>query len=523
MKKIKIKKIAFPFFPRLLFALAGFIFITLTPVQAATLFVDPENNDRRPGDIFPVTLMIESTDRAVNSISATFDFPSNLMEVVSVSKKGSIIDLWTSGPSFSNRTGTVEFEGVVLDPGFKGVAGEILTVNFKANKEGAAVLKYLSPKVLINNGQDESVLEEALSSEFLIKDVVASASSTDIANEEKIISIEKEETAAEEISDEPEESLPAGDVPAAVEVRSTTHADPERWFAFSKADFYWSMPDDAEEVKILVNNYASSSPRVHYEYRLASKTLEDVDDGEWYFHLQLKNASGWGAVSHFPFKVDASAPVDLSISSSSGAGEFFLSARDEFSGLDHYEISVDDKEPAVLAADGDKQKFKLYSLAAGEHILHVRAFDKASNTAEAELAFSLAEDLSGKALSAVAGEIKTEKDLSDSSIVDSLKGWRLERFNLGWPALSAIVFSALALVFLIYSLILKKKLEHCRQLAFTKLQTAEKVLNNVYSIAFDQASYLEEAKKKKKRLTAAETKVLSELKRALDEVEAEYK
>jgi hypothetical protein len=57
----------------------------------------------------------------------------------------------------------------------------------------------------------------------------------------------------------------------------------------------------------------------------------------------------------------------------------------------------------------------------------------------------------------------------------------------------------------------------------TKLQTAEKVLNNVYSIAYDQATYLEEAQEKKKRLTVAETQVLEELKRALDEIEAEYK
>lgn len=510
------KNIRALFFFRLMLVCVGFIFIFLPVAEAATLFVDTSGLDRRPGDIFPVTLMVESTSRAINSISATFDFPSNLMEVVSVSKKGSIIDLWTAGPSFSNRAGTVDFEGMILDPGFKGVAGEILTINFKANKEGSAILKYLSPKISINSNQDENILEEAYSSEFLINDTEGVPIIKD--KEEEIIS-QGTEDLAEKISTEQEETFVAGEVPVLVEVKSMTHSDPDKWYSNPRADFFWMMPDDAKEVKILVNNYASSSPKVHYEYRLASKVLEDMDDGEWYFHLQLKNVSGWGAVSHFPFNIDTTAPTNLLISSSSEAGEFSLSAEDESSGLDHYEISVDNKEPAILVAESGRQKFKIYSLDAGEHFLHVKAFDKASNTAETELVFSLTEDLSGKVIPAVAGELKTEGSIFRAPLFSGFNGWKSGFFDFWLPVILWLFF----IILIIYCFVLKRNLKKCRCLAMTKLQTAEKVLNNVYSIAYDQATYLEEAQEKKKRLTVAETQVLEELKRALDEIEAEYK
>ncbi len=524
MKKTKIKSIkGFRF--SLLALLIGFVFILPNSVLAADLFIDPDDKDREPGDIFPVTLMIESSDQAVNSISATFDFPSNLMEVVSVSKKGSIIDLWTTGPSFSNRYGTVDFEGVVLDPGFKGVAGEILTVNFKANKEGKAILQYFYPKVLINDGQDENVLKDAHKAEFFIKVEEEEGPIGGDPEAEAIASTtEKEESENEEEKIE-EEVL--GEVPGAVAIRSSSHPDPEKWYSNNTVELFWDMPDKAKEVKVLANMFSTSSPKVHYDYRLASKTLEEVADGKWYFHIQLKNDAGWGDIVHFPFKIDTISPADLEVETASGSGELMISAQDGLSGIDRYEINTDNSTSTFVWRSSGEDILKLYDLKAGEHTLYITAYDKAGNQASTSFEMFLENDLpalpeGGEDSGTVkAGEDEVEK--KRAVVVNNFKGLEFKRFDLGLWQIVSIVLAALAIIFYIKILILKRKLDGCRKTAFKKMRTAEKVLNSVYSIIFDQVGYLERAKKRKKKLTTQETKVLKEMKDALEEVESEYK
>src|SRR5438132_1560557 len=98
-RRIRFLGIAFLFAPQILFA--------------ATLQVSIARSEVSAGDSLVAAVLVSSTDQALNAISGTLSFPSELLAVSSVSKAGSILTLWVQEPTFSNQDGTINFGGVV--------------------------------------------------------------------------------------------------------------------------------------------------------------------------------------------------------------------------------------------------------------------------------------------------------------------------------------------------------------------------------------------------------------------------
>ena len=102
----------------------------------------------------------------MNAASGAISFPPDKLEVISLSKTGSIFTLWVQEPLFSNSSGAVNFEGIALNPGFTGIGGKLITVNFKAKAAGAAVLNFSSGSVLANDGKGTNILANLGSAQF---------------------------------------------------------------------------------------------------------------------------------------------------------------------------------------------------------------------------------------------------------------------------------------------------------------------------------------------------------------------
>jgi len=122
------------------------LFLGLIPfgIEAATLSFSPSSGSYAVGNSISVNVFISNSDQSMNAASGVVSFPSDKLEVVSVSKTGSIFTLWVQEPSFSNSAGTVTFEGIVLNPGFMGANGKAITINFKVKAAGVAVLNFSS-------------------------------------------------------------------------------------------------------------------------------------------------------------------------------------------------------------------------------------------------------------------------------------------------------------------------------------------------------------------------------------------
>ena len=139
----------------ILFFVLGFFPVS---VDAATLSFSQNNSSYTVGQTFSVNLYTNSSDQSMNAVSGVVSFPSDKLQVVSISKAGSILSLWAEEPSFSNSAGTVSFEGIVLNPGFTGANGKILVINFRAKAVGQASLRLSSGAVLANDGTGSNIL-----------------------------------------------------------------------------------------------------------------------------------------------------------------------------------------------------------------------------------------------------------------------------------------------------------------------------------------------------------------------------
>lgn len=73
---------------------------------AAVLILTPQTEKVYVGETLSATLILDTPDKPVNMVEARIIFPTDKMEVTSLSKVGSIISLWAEEPAYSNATGT---------------------------------------------------------------------------------------------------------------------------------------------------------------------------------------------------------------------------------------------------------------------------------------------------------------------------------------------------------------------------------------------------------------------------------
>lgn len=136
-------------------------------VFADTLSISPAAGIYSKGQTFSVRITVTS-GQAVNAVSAALTFPTDKLQVASVSKIGSILNLWVEEPSFSNTNGTVSLEGVVPNPGFAGSNGSVLTINFRAVGDGVANLRFASGSLLANDGYGTNILRNRGTASYTI-------------------------------------------------------------------------------------------------------------------------------------------------------------------------------------------------------------------------------------------------------------------------------------------------------------------------------------------------------------------
>jgi hypothetical protein len=178
---------------------------------------------------------------------------------------------------------------------------------------------------------------------------------------------------------------PTNGTPKAPQVTSSSHPDQNIWYAKSTADFRWSLPAGVTAARTKINQQADFTPNVIYTPAISSKTVNDISDGIWYFHVQLKNSAGWGGVSHYRLQVDTTPPAAFQISLKDGISsannrpELSYQAQDDVSGIDHYTVAVDQGQP-VTTTDSS---YTLEPLASGKHTVSVTAYDRAGNATAA--------------------------------------------------------------------------------------------------------------------------------------------
>lgn len=132
-------------------------FPLLGRASAADISLSPSSGNYKVGNTISIGVFVTGNQDTINAVSASIRFNSDVMELQSISKSGSIIAVWAEEPTFSNASGVASMEGVIFNPGYSGGTGKIATLTFRAKKEGTGNISITSGSVLANDGNATNV------------------------------------------------------------------------------------------------------------------------------------------------------------------------------------------------------------------------------------------------------------------------------------------------------------------------------------------------------------------------------
>ena len=332
--------------------------------KAATLSFSPSSGSYAAGNTISAGVFVSSADQSMNAASGVISFPADKLEVVSLSKTGSVFTLWVQEPSFSNSAGAVTFEGIVLNPGFIGAAGKAITINFKVKAAGIAFLNFSSGSVLANDGKGTNILSTLGSAQFNLSEAASNWPTVSKSTIPFVFS----------------------KTPPAPKISSPTHPNQTEWYAQKDAKFTWSVPNDAIGTRLLVGKNSSAVPTVPYAPAISEKEITDFKDGVWYFHAQLRNAGGWGETAHFKLQIDTQPPEQFVIKLVDGNETdnprpvALFDTTDALSGIDYYKVKIGEGDFFFVAPEiVKKNPYTLPTQTPGKRNILVQAFDKAGN------------------------------------------------------------------------------------------------------------------------------------------------
>jgi hypothetical protein len=338
-------------FVRKFVAISVFILLPIFTAFSADLYILPSSKNLNIGDNLNVSVYVDSLDQAMNAVSFRISYPEDLLRFVSLSKTGTIINLWVQEPKGGN--GEVFAEGIVLNPGFTGSRGKILNITFKALNSGKADLSFVSGSVLANDGLGTNILKNMKGGSYAIRKV----------------SIEK----------------PSISYLPTPKITSPTHPDQEKWYNNNNPVFEWKVPEEAIEVRVLYGKNPDAIPTVRYSPPISKKSLTNIPDGTYWFNVQFIGEIAESNVGRFKFNIDTQPPIleEFSIGLlDTNSIKFKIKAKDELSGIDKIEIYLDGN--LVLSTSTDVFENIIKNVEPGKHIFKGVIYDKAGNSTQKE-------------------------------------------------------------------------------------------------------------------------------------------
>lgn len=339
--------------------------------DAATLAVSPATGVYKSGATFTVTVFVNTAGVPVNAADGTLSFNPRELSVVSATRGSSIFNLWTTEPTFSNTAGTVTFSGGV-PTGYTGGAGNVMSVTFRALTSGAARVSLTGASVLAADGRGTNVL-------------------TNMSGGTYTLSAVESQPAPEVIV----EFVPPANTPGAPKVTSTSHPEQGAWSKEKSVVFNWNVPEGVTAVRTGLDKSPVAIPTKVYDSPIRTLTLSDLDEGVSYFHIQFKNADGWGRVTHHKLSIDSVKPESFYIKLPEGVDlsqpnqELQLSIVDQTSPVTKFKVQLDGAEPYEFIATSSNPKLPLTNLAPGYHSLVIEAFDAAMNSLVSTFSFTI--------------------------------------------------------------------------------------------------------------------------------------
>lgn len=332
------------------------------------LYFLPATGSFEVGKTFSVKLMVESDVTSFNLVDANLSFSNATLQVVSLSKDGSIMKLWLNDPAFSNSEGTISVAGGIPNPGYIGI-GRVIIINFKTKAAGNGWIKTSFGQILANDGQGTNILSSSGQVNFTIY-------STGLP-QPKIV----------------QPSTKGSTTPPLPTISSSTHPSPEKWYNNKNILLSWIWTRGITDYSFSFDHNTTTTPdNIGEGVNNTAIAYNNVADGVWYFHLKAKISNTWSSPVHFRIQIDSQAPTNLKISWPNPTATTYqtkpfvdISASDTLSGIDHYEITVDGGQVQKTS----QSECQLGKQNVGQHNVTIRAYDKAGNFTETSSTYTI--------------------------------------------------------------------------------------------------------------------------------------
>ncbi|MEX0870123.1 MAG: cohesin domain-containing protein [Candidatus Spechtbacterales bacterium] len=338
-------------------------FSSETFAAEASMRLSPSTGMHTEGSSFKVDVIIDTDGNPINAAEARMTFDPQAINVVSIESENSIFSSWVERPDFSNELGIIEFAGTVSS-GFEGFEGKVMTINFVALRNGVARVRFSSGAIIAADGRGSNIISSLMSGVYTLTPGVVEFLPTQ------------------------DHSAPIN-APGAPHVTSETHPDSENWHSRDTVALSWHVPDGVTASRMLLDRSSNVMPETEYEDHISERTYRFLDDGVWYFYLQLQNSNGWGDVSTFKIQIDTQKPERFNVKSlprndlTDPSVRFLFDAFDNTSGIERYEIqfsSVNSEDVRTKTwLDSGNQIYKTAPLEPGDYTIITKAIDAAGN------------------------------------------------------------------------------------------------------------------------------------------------
>jgi len=319
----------------------------------ASLYLSPTSGSFVVGDVFTVSVYLNTNGQSVNAVEANLSFPANKLQVVSPTSGKSFVQVWVTQPTYSNSNGTLRFAGTVPTPGINTSAGLVSTVTFRVMDTGTAVVKFNDDsRVLLNDGRGTDVLGQTTDGIYYLV-------------------------------------LPP---PAGPIVTSPTNPDQEKWYSEKTVVLRWAASSDVQGFSYIMNDSPVDVIDDISEGTQTDVSYKNLSDGIHYFHIKAMRNGDWGGTTNYAVRIDATPPaafsVNISPSDQTTNHDPIINfvTTDAESGIDHYELKYISLDPPAAQAGQDNKPFFIeatspYSrnLDLGSYDVVVRAYDAAGN------------------------------------------------------------------------------------------------------------------------------------------------
>ena len=353
--KIKINKLL------AIFVLILLVFSMLPKTAEATsasLYLSPSSGSFLVGSTFTISVFLNTEGNEINVVWADLKFPPEILQVTSPIAGTSFITDWLTPPNYSNEKGLISFRGGIPG-GISTSAGLVSSITFRTVASGIAKIKFSDEsRILLNDGKGTDILTNIIDGEYQIL-------------------------------------VPPPEGPV---VFSPTHPNPNVWYSDSSPTFSWEKEDGVAGFSWSFSQSPQERPDGTSEGLGTLTSFTNIQNGIWYFHIRQQKDGIWGKTSHVQVRVDTAPPKEFAprvVSYSRLIGYqtmVYFETTDDFSGLDHYEVSIVDLNELESSRSFFTEEISPYKIPykkAGKYNVIIKAVDKAGNIRESEARFRL--------------------------------------------------------------------------------------------------------------------------------------